>query len=34
VSAWDLDGDQASTAITWVIDLLEQAVKDGRGPGR
>lgn len=34
VSAWDLDADQASTAIGWVIDLLEQAIKEGRSPGR
>jgi AcrR family transcriptional regulator len=31
---WDLDPDDAVAGITWVIGLVEQAVRDGRPPGR
>jgi AcrR family transcriptional regulator len=30
---WELDRDDAIAGITWVVDLMEQAVRDGRGPG-
>jgi AcrR family transcriptional regulator len=32
-SAWDLDAEQAAQAVTWVIDLLEQAIREGHRPG-
>jgi AcrR family transcriptional regulator len=32
VSTWDLDTEQATGAVTWVIDLIETAVRTGRGP--
>jgi hypothetical protein len=32
VTAWDLAPEQATTAITWVIALVEAAIGDGRGP--
>ena len=31
---WHLDGEEAIRAITWVIDLLRQAVSEGRRPQR
>ena len=31
---WDLDGDDAVAGITWVLGLVEDAIRDGRGPGR
>jgi AcrR family transcriptional regulator len=31
---WGLDGDDAVAGITWVLGLVEQAVRDGRPPGR
>jgi AcrR family transcriptional regulator len=30
---WGLDRDQATSAITWVVGLIEEAVRDGRRPG-
>jgi hypothetical protein len=30
---WDLDRDEAIAGITWVIGLLEDAVREGRAPG-
>jgi AcrR family transcriptional regulator len=33
VKAWDLDADEAAEAVTWMIGLLEQAVRAGRRPG-
>jgi AcrR family transcriptional regulator len=32
ITAWELDGDQAAQAVTWVIDLLEEAIRQGRRP--
>ena len=29
---WGLDADQAVVGITWVIGLIEQAVREGRAP--
>ncbi|MGZ4704019.1 MAG: TetR/AcrR family transcriptional regulator [Acidimicrobiales bacterium] len=31
---WQLDGRQAIEGITWVVELIEQAVLAGRSPGR
>ena len=33
VADWGLDPEQAVAGITWVIGLIEEAVRDGRGPG-
>ncbi len=33
VTAWELTPAQAARAITWVIGLVEAAVREGRGPG-
>jgi AcrR family transcriptional regulator len=33
VAAWELTPEQATTAITWVIALIEAAVREGRVPG-
>ena len=30
---WELDDDEAVAGITWLIGLVEQAVRDGRPPG-
>jgi AcrR family transcriptional regulator len=30
---WGIDHEQAVEGITWVIGLVERAVRDGRGPG-
>jgi hypothetical protein len=30
---WDLDPKEAIRGITWVIGLVEAAVREGRGPG-
>src|SRR4051812_31869202 len=30
VGAWDLDGDDATDAITWLMSLLTQAIDEGR----
>jgi AcrR family transcriptional regulator len=30
---WDVDVRQAIEGVSWVIDLIERAVKDGQGPG-
>jgi AcrR family transcriptional regulator len=29
---WGLDRDQAAAGITWVVGLIEQAIRDGRRP--
>jgi AcrR family transcriptional regulator len=34
ISAWRFDKQRAIGAITWLIKLIEEAVRDGRGPGR
>jgi len=33
VGDWQLDADDAVRAVTWVIGLVEQAVREDRGPG-
>ena len=33
VADWRLDPDQAVRGITWVIGLVTDAVREGRGPG-
>jgi AcrR family transcriptional regulator len=33
VTDWGLDPAQAVAGITWVIGLIDQAVREGRGPG-
>ena len=32
VGEWGLDPDQAIGGITWVIDLVEGAIRAGHGP--
>jgi len=32
VTDWQLDAEQAAAGITWVMGLIEQAVRDGRTP--
>ncbi|WP_229712912.1 TetR/AcrR family transcriptional regulator [Streptomyces fuscichromogenes] len=32
MTKWDFDGAQAAKAITWAMDVLAEAVRDGRGP--
>lgn len=32
INTWDLDTRQATRAVTWVIDLIQAAVREGRGP--
>ena len=32
VTDWQLDSEQATAGITWVIRLVEEAVRDGRVP--
>ena len=34
VADWRLDPHQAVAGISWVIGLIEDAVREGRGPGR
>jgi AcrR family transcriptional regulator len=34
VNDWQLDGADAVRAITWAIELVEDAIRDGRRPGR
>ncbi len=34
LAAWKLDAGQATDALTWAIDLLVEAIRDGRAPGR
>ncbi len=34
VAEWGLDSDDAVRGITWVMGLIEDAVREGRGPGR
>ena len=29
---WEIDHERAVQGIAWVIGLVEQAVRDGRGP--
>lgn len=29
---WQLDEDEAIAGVTWVVGLVEEAVRDGRGP--
>ena len=33
VTSWQLDPGQAARAVTWVIGLVEAAIREGRGPG-
>ena len=33
ISAWRFDNERAIGAITWLIDLVEAAIRDGRRPG-
>jgi AcrR family transcriptional regulator len=33
VVEWGLDAEQAAQAVGWLVDLLEQAIRDGNGPG-
>jgi AcrR family transcriptional regulator len=33
VAAWELTPQQTTTAITWVMGLIEAAIREGRGPG-
>jgi len=33
VAAWELTPEQASRAITWVMGLIEAAIREGRRPG-
>lgn len=33
ITAWELAPEQATTAITWVIGLVEAAIREGRPPG-
>jgi len=33
ITTWNLDTQQATNAATWVIDLIETAVREGHGPG-
>lgn len=33
VMAWDLTPQQATTALTWAIGLVEDAIREGRGTG-
>ena len=32
VGDWQLDADEAVRAVSWVIGLVEQAVREDRGP--
>jgi hypothetical protein len=32
ITAWKLDGDQATQAITWVMDMLVDAIRHDRRP--
>ena len=32
VGEWELDSEQAIRGMTWVIELVAEAVRDGRGP--
>ena len=34
VGEWDLDAEQAIRGMTWVIELVAEAVRDGRRPPR
>jgi AcrR family transcriptional regulator len=33
VAAWELTPQQTTTAITWVMGLIQAATREGRGPG-
>ena len=30
--AWDLDNEQAAQAVTWMIGLLQEAIREDRRP--
>lgn len=32
LTAWELTPEQATTAITWVIGLIETAIREDRAP--
>jgi hypothetical protein len=32
VADWRIDSERAIRGITWVIELVEEAVRSGRGP--
>jgi hypothetical protein len=32
ISAWNLDGDQATRTVSWVMGLLADAIRDHRRP--
>jgi AcrR family transcriptional regulator len=32
ITAWDLDNEQAAQAVTWMIGLLQEAIRDDRRP--
>jgi AcrR family transcriptional regulator len=34
VADWELDPKEATRGVTWLIRLVENAIRDGRGPGR
>jgi AcrR family transcriptional regulator len=34
VRDWNFDADDAIRGVTWVIGLVEQAIRDGQGPAR
>lgn len=34
VADWKLDPKEAIRGVTWVIGLVEEAIREGRGPGR
>lgn len=33
ITEWKLDGNEATQALTWVIGLVVEAIRDGRRPG-
>jgi AcrR family transcriptional regulator len=33
IEAWGFDGDRAVNTITWLIELIEGAIREGRHPG-
>ena len=33
VAAWELTPQQATRALTWAMGLVEEAIREGRGPG-
>lgn len=32
-TVWNLDADRATSAVSWIIRLVETAIREGRGPG-